>query len=103
MIKDGVLGLLDIDVAVGFVRQEKRKQLMINLKKKLVEVLADVGLSTYENIAEHLIANNIVCIVLCEKCKYLRRCRACCRCTHPNGLAEPRPDLGTFCSYGIEK
>ena len=42
-------------------------------------------------------------ITYCEKCKYLRKCRACCRCSHPNGLHEPRPDLGTFCSYGISE
>ena len=40
--------------------------------------------------------------VLCEECYYLRKCRACYRCAHPNGLKEPKPEQGTFCCYGIK-
>ena len=39
-------------------------------------------------------------ITYCSACMYLRKCRACYSCTHPNGLKEPKPSIGTFCCYG---
>jgi hypothetical protein len=53
------------------------------------------------NLQERLI--KLDSIVLCEKCRFLRQCRACYRCNHPNGLKEPKPAEGTFCCYGLER
>ena len=46
---------------------------------------------------------NLNFVVLCERCMYLKKCRACCRCDYPNGLKEPKPEQGTFCCYGVER
>ena len=42
-------------------------------------------------------------IVPCAECRYLKECRAVCRCNHPFGLKQPHPEAGTFCSFGAEK
>lgn len=42
-------------------------------------------------------------IVLCEHCTFLKRCRAVCRCDHPYGLKQPKPEAGTFCSFGVDE
>lgn len=41
-------------------------------------------------------------IILCTKCKHLKKCRVVYRCDHPCGLKQPNPDAGTFCSFGEE-
>ena len=76
---------------------------MADLKEKLVELLADVGLRHYETIAEHLIENNTVIITRCKNCKYLRRGRVVFLCRHPNGLKEPNLAQNTGCMYGEEE
>jgi hypothetical protein len=55
------------------------------------------------NLDKKLNKLNVDTITLCENCLYLKECRACFRCTHPNGLKEPKPMLGTFCCYGMER
>ena len=42
-------------------------------------------------------------VTLCAECQYLRKCRACYRCSNPKGLPEPMPDNDTFCCYGITR
>lgn len=76
---------------------------MANLKEKLIELLKAIGVSNSDTAAYYLVLNNLNFAVPCEKCAHLRKCRACCRCNHPNGLKEPKPDQGTFCCYGVER
>jgi hypothetical protein len=76
---------------------------MVNLKEKLIKLLADIGLYNADTVAHCLALNNLNFVVPCEKCHYLKKCRARYRCSNPKGLPEPNPELGTFCSYGIER
>jgi hypothetical protein len=71
---------------------------------KLIELVSSIVVPYFaEQLADHLIENNIAITVPCSCCKYLRECRAVCRCSHPYGLKEPKPNLGTFCYYGEER
>jgi hypothetical protein len=74
-----------------------------NLKEKLIRLLADIGVVNPDTAAYYLALNNVSFVVPCEKCRYLKKCRACYRCNNTKGLPEPNPELGTFCSYGIER
>ena len=74
----------------------------MDLKEKIVELLADVGLSHYETIAEHLILNNTKVVVPCRKCMYLKRGRVVFSCKHPGGLKQPNLMQNTFCPFGEE-
>jgi hypothetical protein len=76
---------------------------VVNLKEKLIKLLANIGTCSADTAAYYLILNNVNFVVPCEKCHYLKKCRACYRCNNPKGLPEPNPELGTFCSYGIER
>lgn len=74
------------------------------LRIKLINLISNIVVPYHaEQIASSLIENNVTTVVTCDKCKYLRECRAVCRCSHPYGLKEPKPSIGTFCYYGEER
>jgi hypothetical protein len=82
--------------------------MVMGMRKKLIELLADVGLCHYDVIADHLIANDVVPVVRCKDCKHWNirtgndpslkyYCNA-------DGMwCKPVRSADDFCSYGERK
>lgn len=45
--------------------------------------------------------DNKVTVIRCEKCRFLKECRAVLKCEHPYGLKSP--NYSSYCSYGEQK